>query len=324
MRTIVIVIVLLAVAVASRFFLYSGDPHVEVAAEELFSIGGFHVTNALFTALIVDVILVVLAFLATRNMQLVPRGLQNVMELILETLYNLLRNISPKFIDKAWPLVATIFLFVLTSNWLGLVPGGSSIGVCHAYEEASARLAVVDEGPKAGSIQLMSAAAAAEGEVSYTTCGEGYSLIPWLRPPSTDLNFTFALGLLSFVFFEYWGFRTLGIGYLSKFFNLKGIMSFVGIIEFISELIKPIALALRLFGNIFAGEVLIAVLTFMVPLALPMPIYGFEIFVGFIQALVFALLTMAFLSIATTSHEGEHHGKDSEQSFDPAYTKAPH
>lgn len=308
MRTIVIVVVLLAVAVLSRTFLYSGDPHVEVAAEELFSIGGFHVTNALFTALLVDVILVALAFFATRNMQLVPRGLQNVMEVILEALYGVLRNISPKYINAAWPLVATIFLFVLTSNWLGLVPGGSSIGLCHASEEASARLAMVQEGPKAGSIQLMPAAAAEGG--AYTSCGEGYSLIPWLRPPSTDLNFTLALGLLSFVFFEYWGFRTLGLGYLSKFFNLKGIMSFVGIIEFISEIIKPIALALRLFGNIFAGEVLIAVLTFMVPLVLPMPIYAFELFVGFIQALVFALLTMAFLSIATTSHEGEHHGDE--------------
>lgn len=319
-RTIVIVVVLLAVAILSRTFLYSGDPHVEVAPEELFSIGGFHITNSLLTALIVDVILVLVAVLATRNMQLVPRGLQNVMEAILEALYNVLRNISPKYINVAWPLVATIFLFVLASNWLGLVPGGSSIGLCHASEEASARLALVREGPKAGSIQFMPAAAEAN---PYTTCGEGQSLVPWLRPPSTDLNFTLALGLLSFVFFEYWGFRALGIGYLSKFFNLKGIMSFVGIIEFISEIIKPIALALRLFGNIFAGEVLIAVLTFMVPLVLPMPIYAFELFVGFIQALVFALLTMAFLSIATTSHEGEHHGKDEEQSFDPAYTKTP-
>ena len=306
-RTIVIVIVLLAVAVVSRFFLYSGDPHVEVAAEKLFSIGGFHVTNALFTALIVDVILVVLALLVTRNMQLVPRGVQNVVEIVLEALYNLLRNISPKFIDRSWPLVATIFLFVLISNWLGLMPGSSSIGVCHASEEVSARLAVVSEGPQTGSIQLLPAAAKVN---PYSSCPADTTLVPWLRPPSTDLNFTFALGLLSFVFFQYWGFRTLGIGYLSKFFNLKGIMSFVGIIEFISELIKPIALALRLFGNIFAGEVLIAVLTFMVPLMLPIPIYGFEVFVGFIQALVFALLTMAFLSIATSTHEGDHHGDD--------------
>ncbi|HMQ33911.1 MAG TPA: F0F1 ATP synthase subunit A [Chloroflexaceae bacterium] len=321
LRIIVIVVVLLAVAVLSRLFLYSGDPHVEVAPEVLFSIGGFNVTNSLFTALLVDIILVTIAFLATRNMQLVPRGLQNVMEAILEALYGVLKNISPRYINVAWPLVATIFLFVLTSNWLGLIPSATSVGVCHHSEEASARLAFVREGPQAGSLQLMPAAAAEGG--AYTSCGEGYTLIPWLRPPSTDLNFTLALGLLSFVFFEYWGFRALGLGYLKKFFNLNGIMSFVGIIEFISEIIKPIALALRLFGNIFAGEVLIAVLTFMVPLILPMPIYAFELFVGFIQALVFALLTMAFLSIATTSHEGEHHGKDEEQSFDPAYTKTP-
>lgn len=317
-RAIVIVVVLLAVAIASRFFLYSGDPHVEVAAEELFSIGGFHVTNALFTALIVDILLVVLAFLATRNLQMVPRGLQNVLEIILEALYNLFKNISPKFINRAWPLVATIFLFVLASNWLGLLPGASSIGPCKAKEHSAARLALVEEGPKAGAIALIPAAA--EKHNPYTTCPEGTTLIPWLRPPSTDLNFTFALGLVSFIFFQYWAFRTLGIGYLSKFFNLKGIMSFVGIIEFISELMKPIALALRLFGNIFAGEVLIAVLIFLVPLVLPMPIYAFEVFVGFIQALVFALLTMAFLSIATTSHDD--HGDDHAHGADAAHSKA--
>jgi F-type H+-transporting ATPase subunit a len=147
----------------------------------------------------------------------------------------------------------------------------------------------------------------------------GTKLVPWLRPPSTDLNFTLALGLISFVFFEFWAFRTLGLGYLKKFFNLDGIMSFVGIIELVSELMKPIALALRLFGNVFAGEVLIAVLTFLVPLVIPMPIYAFELFVGFIQALVFALLTMAFLSIATTSHEGEHHGEEHGKSAQQAH-----
>jgi F-type H+-transporting ATPase subunit a len=295
MRTIVIVVVALAVAVLSNRFLPSGPPHVEVAAEELWSIGGFHITNSLFTALIVDIIVVAIAFFASRNMQIVPRGLQNVMEMILEALYNLFKNIAPKFIDKAWPLVATIFLYVLISNYTGLLPTGG-FGMCKPAEEHSARLAMVD-----GSIKFTPVAA----ENPYTTCGEGNKLVPFLRPPSTDLNFTLALGLLSFIFFEYWGFRTLGIGYLSKFFNLKGIMSFVGIIEFVSEIMKPIALALRLFGNIFAGEVLIAVLTFLVPLVIPMPIYGFELFVGFIQALVFALLTMAFLSISTTSHEHE-------------------
>lgn len=302
-RTIVIVVIALGVAIASSIWFKSGPPHVEVAAEPLATIfPGFPLTNALLTALIVDVILVAIAFFATRNMQLVPRGLQNVMEIIIEALYNLFRNISPDFIGRAFPLVATIFLFVLTSNWLGLVPGGSSIGICEHGEAHSASIALVRDA-SSGAITL----GAAEGGENYTSCPEGTKLVPWLRPPSTDLNFTMGLGLLAFIYFEFWAFRTLGLGYLSKFFNLNGIMSFVGIIELFGELIKPIALGLRLFGNIFAGEVLIAVLIFLVPLVVPMPIYAFELFVGFIQALIFALLTMAFLSIATTGHHDDHH-----------------
>lgn len=286
MRILLSIVVMIVVAVISRPLMYSGDPHVEVAAEALFSITpGFPFTNSLLMMLVVDVFLIGLALLVTRKMQDVPRGLQNVMEAILEALYNIFRNISPKFVDRAFPLVATIFLYVLISNWSGLIPGATSIGGCvekyPGYDNPS------------------------------TTCAPGYALIPFGRPPSTDLNFTLALGLISFVFFQYWGFKTLGLSYLSKFFNLNGIMSFVGIIEFISEIMKPIALALRLFGNIFAGEVLIAIIIFLVPLIVPMPIYVFEIFIGFIQAVVFALLTMAFLSIATTSHDhdDEHHGE---------------
>ncbi|PDW03484.1 F0F1 ATP synthase subunit A [Candidatus Viridilinea mediisalina] len=286
MRILLSIVVMIVVAVISRPLMYSGDPHVEVAAEALFQITpGIPFTNSLLMMLVVDVFLIGLALLVTRKMQDVPRGLQNVMEVILEAFYNIFRNISPKFVDRAFPLVATIFLYVLVSNWSGLIPGATSIGGC------------VPKYP--------------EYNNEYTTCAPGYALIPFGRPPSTDLNFTLALGLISFGFFQYWGFKTLGLSYLSKFFNLNGIMSFVGIIEFISEIMKPIALALRLFGNIFAGEVLIAIIIFLVPLIVPMPIYVFEIFIGFIQAVVFALLTMAFLSIATTSHDhdDEHHGE---------------
>lgn len=311
MRTILIIVGALAIAVGSTYVLPSGPPHVEVAAETLFMIGGFPFTNSIMMMLIVDVILIVLALATTRNMQLVPRGVQNVMEIVIEALYALFRSFSPRFIDVAFPLVATIFLFVLISNWSGLLPIATPFGVCHATEEHSARLAAVESGPLAGAIRLLAPTAAAENP--RTTCPPGTSLVPWIRPPSTDLNFTLALGLLSFVFFEFWAFRTLGLGYLKKFFNLNGINTFVGLIELFSELLKPLALALRLFGNIFAGEVLIAVLTFLVPLALPMPIYAFELFVGFIQALIFALLTMAFLKVATTSHDAEHHAEGSSE-----------
>jgi F-type H+-transporting ATPase subunit a len=323
MRTILIILLAVGVAVASRFIFPTSQPVVHVAPERLFDLfPGFAFTNSLLTMLIVDVIVIGIAFFATRNMQLVPRGLQNVMEAILEALYNLFKNISPRFINVAWPLVATIFLWVLVSNWIGLIPGGSYTGLCVPGDPEAARIAMVSEGPNAGSIRMVPGAEGSDDAKKYG-CSEGTSFVSFIRSPSTDLNFSLGLGLISFVFFTYWAFRTLGIGYLKKFFNLDGIMSFVGIIEFISELVKPIALGLRLFGNIFAGKVLVTVMAFLVPLVLPMPIYAFELFIGFIQALVFALLTMAFLSIATTSHEGEHHGKDSEQSFDPAFTKTP-
>jgi F-type H+-transporting ATPase subunit a len=311
MRTIVIVVVALAVAVASRFIFPTSQPVVHVAPERMFDIApGFAFTNSMLTMLLVDVIVIGIAFFATRNMQLVPRGLQNVMEVILEALYNLFKNISPKFINVAWPLVATIFLWVLVSNWIGLIPGGSYTGVCVSGEREAARVAMVSEGPNAGSIAMISGAEGESDDAKKYGCPTGTHFVQFIRSPSTDLNFSLGLGLMSFVFFTYWAFRTLGIGYLKKFFNLDGIMSFVGIIEFISELVKPIALGLRLFGNIFAGKVLVTVMAFLVPLVLPMPIYAFELFIGFIQALVFALLTMAFLSIATTSHEGEHHGEE--------------
>lgn len=302
-RVILIIVGALLISIASRFFLYTGPPHVEVAAEVIFDgIPGFPITNSFVVSIIIDIFVIALAFAATRNLQMVPRGLQNVMEFILEALYNLFRNINAKYVATAFPLVATIFLFVLFGNWFGLLPGVGSIGVCHEKKDkhgvvVEERLAI------AGPANVL----AAESEEAYDTCAaQGKKLVPLFRAPAADLNFTFAIAIISFVFIEYWGFRALGPGYLKKFFNTNGIMSFVGIIEFISELVKPFALAFRLFGNIFAGEVLLVVMAFLVPLLLPLPFYGFEVFVGFIQALIFALLTYAFLNIAVTGHDEEH------------------
>lgn len=306
-RNILIIVGALIISIASRFFLYTGPPHVEVAAEVIFDgIPGFPITNSFVVSIIIDIFVIALAVAATRNLQMVPRGLQNVMEFILEALYNLFRNINAKYVATAFPLVATIFLFVLFGNWFGLLPGVGSIGVCH--EKHKGEHAVVDERlALAAPAAPLSSVAAAEGEEIHDTCAaQGKKLVPLFRAPAADLNFTFAIAVISFVFIEYWGFRALGPGYLKKFFNTNGIMSFVGIIEFISELVKPFALAFRLFGNIFAGEVLLVVMAFLVPLLLPLPFYGFEVFVGFIQALIFALLTYAFLNIAVTGHDEEH------------------
>jgi F0F1-type ATP synthase membrane subunit a len=133
-------------------------------------------------------------------------------------------------------------------------------------------------------------------------------VIPYFRSAFSDVNNTLALGIVAFLCIEFWGFQALGFGYLKKFFNLNGIMSFVGILELLSEFIRIISFAFRLFGNIFAGEVLILMLTFLMPFLFVDIIYGLELFVGFIQASVFAMLTLVF-AVGAVEHHGdeEHH-----------------
>lgn len=130
-------------------------------------------------------------------------------------------------------------------------------------------------------------------------------LVPFLRVSASDLNFTIAIALVSFFFIEFVGFRAHGLGYLKKFFTFKGfpLGTFVGLLEFISELARIISFSFRLFGNIFAGQILLFVMPFLVPLLLVIPVYGLELFVGLIQAFVFAILTLAFMGQAAESHD---------------------
>jgi F-type H+-transporting ATPase subunit a len=145
---------------------------------------------------------------------------------------------------------------------------------------------------------------------------EGYILIPWFRAPSTDLNFTLALALVTVGLTQYFGIRALGGGYFKKFLDFsgfkQGIMNgligvFVGFLELISEFAKIISLAFRLFGNIFAGEILLAVIAFLIPYVVSLPFYGLEVFVGFMQAFVFLMLSLVFFNLATIGHGGEEH-----------------
>jgi hypothetical protein len=146
-------------------------------------------------------------------------------------------------------------------------------------------------------------------------------VIPFFRGTFSDVNNTLAMGIIAFIFIEFWGLQALGIGYLTKFFNLKGIMSFVGFLELLSEFIRIISFTFRLFGNIFAGEVLILMLTFLMPFLLVDVIYGLELFVGFIQAAVFALLTLVFATMAVEHHdeEGHHEGHHDEDAAADAH-----
>ncbi|NJN67162.1 MAG: F0F1 ATP synthase subunit A [Chloroflexaceae bacterium] len=315
--------VVLLVMIVSGFIPMS-HPHVEIKAEPIFHITDtIPFTNSLLVTVLVDLFLIVLAFVIGRNLKLVPGAFQNIVEIAIDGLYKLFQGVNREYAPRVFPVVATIFFYLLFSNWFGLIPGFGAIGKCvpvshetETHASLDARLASTSPlGLLPQSATLAAAEEGAEEGHSSGGCPAGYAMVPLLRSPSADLNFTFALALLVFVYIEYWGFSTLGVGYITKFFNthgfkkgvLPGLMDLaVGLLEFISELARIIAFSFRLFGNIFAGEVLLLVMAFLVPVVLPMPFYGFEIFVGFIQAFVFAMLTMAFIAIAVIPHGGEH------------------
>ena len=283
------------------------SPHVSLAAEPILEHGPAWFTNALLTTLLVDIVLILLA-LATRAglKEGVPSGLANFMEMVIEALYNVVENMAGKNTKRFFPWAATIFLFVIISNYSGLVPGVGSIGMTHAAKAGEHSILLQNQVAAADEKFAFSLFSAEEGEAKF---------VPLLRAPSADLNMTFALAIISMFMVQYYGISALGLKYFKKFFNFGGkgfmgaIFSVVGILELVSEIAKIISFAFRLFGNIFAGEVLLAVMAFLFAFLLPMPFYGLELFVGFIQAFVFMMLTVVFFSTAMVSHDdhGDHH-----------------
>lgn len=182
---------------------------------------------------------------------------------IVESLYSFAQTIAPHGANNFFPLFASIFFFVIIASWAGLLPGVETIFV-----------------------------------------NNGHELVPLLRGGTADLNITLGTAIVAVFMVQVFGYKQLGIGYFKKFINFSNpINFFVGFLELVSELAKIMSFSFRLFGNIFAGEVLLAVIAFLLPVFGPLPFIGLEIFVGFIQALVFATLTLVFANIATT---GEH------------------
>ncbi|MFA5309745.1 MAG: FoF1 ATP synthase subunit a [Dehalococcoidales bacterium] len=272
-------------------WLSSPSPAPELPAPVLFHLFGLPITNTMLAGWITVVFLALGSWLITRRMKLVPGRLQAVFEFVLGWIYDFCVSVAgEKNGRKFFPVVCTIFLFVAFNAWLSLIPGFGSIQI-HIH-------------------------------------GQEYEL---LRGSNTDLNTPLAIALVSFVFVEYYGLRSLGIKYLRKFFNLGGFFRsigqvfrgkvkqgltglfsgvidiFVGVLEALSELIRIVSFTFRLFGNMTAGEVLIMVAAFLLPMAVGWVVYGLELLVGFIQALVFSGLTLAFVSMAVSSHEEEAH-----------------
>ena len=314
--------------------------HISLSAEPIAHLGGFTFTNSTVTSLIVSCIIIAFAFAVRSQLSDTtrPRGLQNFAEWIVEALYGFVYSITGDFKKAALflPLVATFFIFIIMNNWFGLLPGVGSIKVLEASENHPAVVESVTTTETAlvtdAAVSNDHAVITSEHEdttgtnhdaislgdpdqalVMHETSGEesetthsGPVYVPLFRAGTADLNTTIALGLISIFMTQFFGFQFLHAGYLTKYFNFSSpIMFFVGILELISEFSKIISFAFRLFGNIFAGEVLLTVIMYLAGVIVPMPFYGLEIFVGFMQALVFSMLSVVFFNMATLGH-GEH------------------
>ena len=308
--------------------------HVSLTAEKLFDLGPLPVTNSLMTTWLVLLLITLFAIVFRLRLKKHPKGVQNVVEAIMEAFRGLVDSVtnSEKQTKKFFPVVFTIFLFVLLNNWAGLIPGVGSIGIFHnstAAHEAAVEVTTKTVLPKVEASDLPAAATTTSTEVKendamentetdavitheaetgteIAEAGESGShespFTPIFRPGTADLSFTLALAFCAVLLTQVMGVMSLGgWGYFSRFLNFKNpIHFFVGLLEIVSEFSKVISFSFRLFGNIFAGEVLLTVIIALAPYIIPMPFYGLEIFVGAVQALVFAVLTLVFFNGAVT------------------------
>ncbi|MEK7165187.1 MAG: F0F1 ATP synthase subunit A [Patescibacteria group bacterium] len=267
------------------------QPHISLAAEKVTSLFGLPITNSIIMTWVVMLALIAFAWGATRKLSLIPSTLQGMAEVTVEGLYKLYSSVvGDKHIVTFFPLLASIFLFIVVANWSGLLPGVGTIGI-----RETTQVKVVET---EGLVETEEAKNTVPAE--HTT-----KLIPLLRGPTADLNTTLALAVIAVIMIQYYGVHTLGLAYFKKYLNFSDpIMFGVGLLEIVSEISRIVSFAFRLFGNIFAGEVLLTVIAFLMPLVAPLPFLGLELFVGFVQALVFSMLTAVFLSMATVSHEG--------------------
>jgi F-type H+-transporting ATPase subunit a len=259
-------------------------------AEPIGHIGSFPITNSLFTTWMVVLVVLVFSIALRLRMKQIPKGIQNFFEFVVEGALDLADQVTGdrKITAKVFPLAFSIFIFVLINNWFGILPLGG-FGIVEMTEH-------------------------------------GKAFIPFIRSGTADINTTLALGLIAVVGSNLFGIVTIGIWKMfNKYVNLKAfgeviknvrknptllisapIMFFVGILELVGEFAKIASLSFRLFGNVFAGEVLLMAMSTIFAYVLPLPFMGLEIFVGLIQAFIFSLLTLVYFTIASSDHDEDH------------------
>jgi F-type H+-transporting ATPase subunit a len=290
----------------------------------------------MLTSWIIVAFMIIFVFFATRRWELVPRGIQNAVEAAVEAFYNLVVGVAGENNGRRFfPVVATIFFMVLAFNWLALLPVFAVIGAVHkeehgfVFSDCAGALCTEFSSPSQLSSSSIDEGDADAHEQYEEAIADGKTvgeLFPFFRAPAADLNTPLALAIVSAIAVETWAIRSLGIGYGKKFFNFGGLWRgitkfnfgmifsgvidvFVGLLELISELVRLVSFTFRLFGNVFAGEVVILMFTFLIPVVVTLAFYGLEVFVGIIQAFIFAMLTLVFAIMAVSHGDHEGHGE---------------
>lgn len=246
------------------------DLEIHLAPKVMFELAGFPVTNTIITMWMVMAVLITLAVVFRLTMKFIPTGFQNFTEWSLGGLHDFMEEVGGKASQKHFSFFITFFLIILFSNWMGILFG-----------------IVAEE-------------------------------LGFVRAPTSDINSTAALAIVAFLYFEYQGIKAHGIfGYLGHFFNFKALFKngpmgiidfFVGLLHIVSEAVRPLALALRLFGNIFGGEIVLTVAFLLINIAFPLPFMMLEFLIGLIQAFVFAMLFLTFTALNTAHEEHEENG----------------
>ena len=231
-------------------------------SETILQLGSFRITNTIIDTLLIDTVLIIFSVIISKNIKIIPGIFQNSVEMVIQMFYEITESVAQEKAKKIFPYFMSFFIFILLANWSGLLPGVNSIGFF-----------------------------------------ENGKLVPILRSATSDLNTTLGLALVSVLATHIMSIKTVGLkDYISRYFSFNPINLFIGFLEIISEITKVVSLSFRLFGNIFAGEVVLITVSSIFAFFVPLPFLFLEVIVGFVQALVFSMLTMSFMVILTTPH----------------------